>query len=60
MSALQDSSRGDEALRKGSSFGFSPGGHNAFRNFGYTMYNLILLGFVGDFDPDNFDDQLHD
>ena len=26
-----------------------------YRNFGYTMYNLILLGFVGDFDADNFD-----
>ena len=41
--------------RKGSSFDFHDG-NNAFRTFGYTVYNLILLGFVGEFDPDNFDE----
>jgi len=41
--------------RKSDEFGFHDG-HNAFRTFPYTVYNLILLGFVGDFDPDNFDE----
>ena len=38
-------------------YGFhDDGAPNAFRNFGFTVYNLILLGFVGDFDADNFDE----
>jgi len=42
--------------RKSAEFGFhDDGAPNAYRNFGYTVYNLILLGFVGDFDADNFD-----
>ena len=43
--------------RKSDEFGFhDDGAPSAFGTFPYTIYNLILLGFVGEFDPDNFDE----
>jgi hypothetical protein len=41
--------------RKSDEFGFhDDGAPSAFGTFPYTIYILILLGFVGEFDPDNF------